>query len=158
MGDLVDTPLKAQEWSPGAWSQALQNTTSGASMEYSQATSVFSDTHQLLSETDFIKAGGSEADYAQYKQSWQTDRATTAIAQVAYDKINKDEADIKAMQQQIESAPNTKAAADLRNRIAIEQADISVQQNRLNATALNLKAAQAANKLDEKKAEVEFEK
>lgn len=158
MGDLVDVPLKSQEWSPGAWADAMQNTTDGASLQYLQATSIFSDSHKLLTETEFTKGGGNEKDYKAYKAQWETDRAANAVAETAYGKINKDEEDIKTLQKHIESAPNEKAAQDLQNRIAVEQADINVQQQRIKTVQLKLEAEKRSEALDAKRREVEFEK
>lgn len=157
MGDLVDIPLKDQQWSPGAWADAMQNTADGASVQYLQASSMFGDTHKLLTQTEFVKAGGDKESYKTYKEQWQTARAANAVAETAYNKINKDEADIKAMQKKIEVANNVKAAQDLRNRIAVEQADINVQQQRIKTVQLKLQAEQQAEMLDEERKGVEFE-
>jgi hypothetical protein len=158
MGDLVDVPLKSQQWSPGAWNNALTNTADGASMEYMQATSVFSDGHKLLSQADFIKSGGTQTGYLAYKKHWETVRAASAIAETAYNKLNKDSAQIKTLQQAIESAPNSKAAQDLQNRIGVEEADMQVQEQRIKVVDLKLAAEQKAQALDSEKKEAEFEK
>jgi len=74
--------------------------------------------------------------------SSKTTLATRASSQLAFDKINQEMQVIHSLNQQIDSAPNAKAALDLNNRLTAENAEISLQLEKLLAAMLQQQAVE----------------
>jgi hypothetical protein len=73
----------------------------------------------------------------------KTTLAARASSQVAFDKIAAEEKVIATLNQQIEHAPNAKAAADLNNRLLAENANITLQVEKLLAVLVQQQAVES---------------
>ncbi len=140
LGDILNNPA-LREYLPSDWANIYDKVQKGEYKGLSGAATAIKDAEKL-----YGKGTGQQRVY-------DTLASNKAMTQEAYkntiDRLNN----IQALMKQINGANDTKAAADLQNRIASENAMIQNEQTRLN---LMFQLQQAEMKLAEQQQDKEF--
>lgn len=127
-GDLNNSlqDLKARQWSPDTWEDALHNVAGGNPERYKALAKDYEKRHPLLDDARFEK-GTSPQLTALYKQKKEVNKAASIESTYAYNEINKHLKAVHDLSTKIEKAPNTKGAIDLNSRLLAEIAYIQTQ-------------------------------
>jgi type IV secretion system protein VirB5 len=142
LGDILNNPA-LREYLPSDWANIYDKVQSGQYKGLSGAATAIKDAEKLYST-------GTGTGQQRIYDTLASNKAMTQTAyQNTIDRLNN----IQQLMKQINSAKDTKAAADLQNRIATENAMIQTEQTRLN---LMVQLQQAEMKLAEQQQEKEF--
>ncbi|MES2206790.1 MAG: P-type DNA transfer protein VirB5 [Pseudomonadota bacterium] len=140
LGDILNNPA-LREYLPSDWANIYDKVQSGQYKGLSGAATAIKDAEKLY---------GTSTGQQRVYDTLASNKAMTQTAyQNTIDRLNN----IQSLMKQINSANDTKAAADLQNRIASENAMIQNEQTRLN---LMVQLQQAEMKLAEQQQAREF--
>jgi type IV secretion system protein VirB5 len=115
-----------REWSPSNWEDVLKGLSGGNPARYQQLVSQYQHDNPTLSVSDFDK--GESSDNGQiYQAQIQNNQAANVTATYAFNDIQNHIEHIEKISNQIESAPNEKAATDLNTRMNTEIAYTQVE-------------------------------
>lgn len=127
-GNLFNSPeyTAHREWSPSNWEDVLKGLSGGNPARYQQLVSQYQHDNPTLSLSDFDK--GESADNGQiYQAQIQNNQAANVTSTYAFNDIQNHIEHIEKISNQIESAPNEKAATDLNTRMNTEIAYTQVE-------------------------------
>lgn len=127
-GNLFNGPQYTanREWSPDNWQEVLQGLSGGNPQRYKQLVSQYQHDNPTLSVSDFDR--GSSAGNGQiYQAQIQNNQAASVTASYAFNNIKDHIEHIQQISNQIESAPNEKAATDLNTRMDTEIAYTQIE-------------------------------
>ena len=115
-----------REWSPDNWQDALKGLSGGNPARYQQLVSQYKNDNPTLSASDFEKSESADNSKI-YQAQIQNNQAANVTATYAFNNIKNHIEHIESISQQIESAPNQKAATDLNTRMNAEIAYTQVE-------------------------------
>ncbi len=139
-GDLLNQ-VGNYDWAPKTWSDTLHGLSGGNSVRYQELLRQYQDNYPHVSPADFVK-GSDRAQARVYQQDIALNRAVMVNATYSFDNIQSHLKTIHHLSEQIEQAPNTKAAMDLNSRLIAEVAYLQIQELRMQ-TLLDQQLAQA---------------
>lgn len=127
-GNLFNGPQYTahREWSPDNWQEVLQGLSGGNPQRYQQLVSQYQSDNPTLSVSNF-DMGSSASNGQIYQAQIQNNQAASVTASYAFNNIKDHIEHIQQISNQIESAPNQKAATDLNTRMDTEIAYTQIE-------------------------------
>lgn len=149
--------LKSREWSPDKWQDALKGVAGGNPARYQELLTQYKNAHPTLSADEYAK-GASKDSAKTYQDDVKVNQAASVNASYAFNDIKKHLDNIHNLSEQIEKAPNTKAAIDLNSRLVAETAYIQTQELKMQSLQNEQLAQQTSSKIDSESASAKFNK
>lgn len=140
--------LKARQWSPNSWDDALKNIAGGNPQRYQSLVRAYEQNHRTMKSRPLLN-GENSYQFKQYQQNRAVNQAVSVQTTYAFDDINEHLKAVHELSEQIEKTENTKAALDLNSRLMAEMAYIQIQTLKLQTLISQQTAQVNASELDD---------
>ncbi len=152
MGNLYDDAATQQGrlWSQDNWQDVLKIAAGGNYSRFNQLQQAYSQLYPTVDQSQIVPSDPNNVKAVYYTQSANTNRATLAASEYAYNQINDHMKAVENLLAQVEGNNNNdeKSAIDLNGRLVAEVAFIQLQELKLQAIQTQMQATQAQGQVN----------